>query len=148
MLQVCFHWPNELTIFLTYCQEELSSKKRYREAAQVFLDYCNDNREAVIALTSGNMFSEARRIVTHSLRWLYGTLIPLYLRRQVSLNSVPELLEDILYPAALESRAQISEDIGEMREQLRKQVNRLHELRLKKVEEPGSHPGSRYAYER
>ena len=42
-----------------------------------------------------------------------------------------------MHPALLESRAQISEDIGEMREQLRKQVARLRELKIKKIEEPG-----------
>jgi hypothetical protein len=47
------------------------------------------------------------------------------------------LVEDVIHPVAFESQAQISEDIGEMREQLRKQVNRLRELRIKKIEEPG-----------
>ena len=42
-----------------------------------------------------------------------------------------------MHPASLESRAQISEDLTEMREQLRKQVIRLRELRIRKVEEPG-----------
>lgn len=42
-----------------------------------------------------------------------------------------------MHPASLESRAQISEDLTEMREQLRKQVARLRELRIRKVEEPG-----------
>ncbi len=46
-------------------------------------------------------------------------------------------MEDIVYPAALESKAQIAEDITEMKEQLSKQVNRLRELRIKKVEDPG-----------
>lgn len=49
----------------------------------------------------------------------------------------PELVTDVIHPAALESRAQIAEDINEMREQLRKQLNRIQELRIKKVEEPG-----------
>jgi elongator complex protein 1 len=49
----------------------------------------------------------------------------------------PELLEDVIYPAALESCAQIVEDINECKEQLRKQLDRLRELRIKKVEEPG-----------
>jgi len=53
------------------------------------------------------------------------------------LNGTPELLEDIVHPALLESRAQISEDIEEMQEQLRKQVTRLRELKIKKFEEPG-----------
>ena len=43
-----------------------------------------------------------------------------------------------MHPGALESRAQIEEDISEMREQIRKQVNRVRELRVKKVEEPGT----------
>jgi elongator complex protein 1 len=49
----------------------------------------------------------------------------------------PELLEDVIHPAALESCAQIVEDINECKEQLRKQLDRLRELRIKKVEEPG-----------
>lgn len=42
-----------------------------------------------------------------------------------------------MYPAALESKAQFTEEITEMREQIRKQISRLRELRIKKVEEPG-----------
>jgi elongator complex protein 1 len=96
--------------------EDLSSKKRHAEAARVLLDYCKDIREAVIALVQGNGFSEARRII--------------------SLNSVPELVEDVIHPALLESRVQIAEDITEMKEQIRKQLMRLRELRIKKIEEP------------
>ena len=43
-----------------------------------------------------------------------------------------------MFPGALESRAQIAEEINEMREQLRKQLSRIRELRIKKVEEPGT----------
>jgi len=96
--------------------EDLSSKKRHAEAARVLLDYSKDSREAVIALVQGNGFSEARRII--------------------SLNSVPELLEDVVHPALMESREQISEDIAEMKEQIQKQLVRLRELRIKKIEEP------------
>ena len=46
-------------------------------------------------------------------------------------------MEDVIHPALLESRGQISEDIAEMKEQIRKQLLRLRELRIKKVEEPG-----------
>lgn len=49
-----------------------------------------------------------------------------------------ELLEEVVYPAALESMAQFTEDVTEMREQIRKQKDRLKELRIKKVEEPGA----------
>ncbi|KAF9529755.1 Elongator complex protein 1 [Crepidotus variabilis] len=114
--------PKEEIVEMAYrVAEDLASKKRHTEAACVLLDYSKDVREAVIALVSGNAFSEARRII--------------------SLNSVPELLEDIVHPAALESRTQIGEDIGEMREQLRKQVKRLRELRIKKIEEPDAFYG-------
>ena len=47
------------------------------------------------------------------------------------------MLTEIIHPGVLSSRTQIDEDLTEMREQLRKQVNRLRELRLKKNQEPG-----------
>ncbi|KAF5365923.1 hypothetical protein D9758_006686 [Tetrapyrgos nigripes] len=96
--------------------EELTSKKRHSEAARVLLDYVRDVRTAVITLVQGNEFSEARRITTF--------------------NRVSELVEEVIHPGALESRAQISEDLGEMKEQIRKQVNRIRELRVKKIEDP------------
>ncbi|KAF9047491.1 pol II transcription elongation factor [Panaeolus papilionaceus] len=96
--------------------EDLSSKKRYLEAGRVLLDYSKDIRDSVIAFVQGNAFSEARR--------------------NISLYNVPELLVDIVHPGSLESRNQISEDISEMREQIRKQLNRIRELRVRKVEEP------------
>jgi elongator complex protein 1 len=46
-------------------------------------------------------------------------------------------VEDVIHPALLESRGQIAEDIIEMKEQIRKQLARLRELRIKKIEEPG-----------
>ncbi|KAF7791354.1 hypothetical protein EIP86_002368 [Pleurotus ostreatoroseus] len=101
--------------------EDLCGKKRYQDAARVLLDYAQDVREAVIALVQGNLFSEARRIIT--------------------LRSLPELLEEIVYPGALDSRTQIAEDLNEMREQLRKQLARIRELRVKKVEEPDAFYG-------
>jgi hypothetical protein len=46
--------------------DDLSSKKRYAEAATVLLDYARDVRQAVIAYVEGNSFSDARRIVSSS----------------------------------------------------------------------------------
>lgn len=57
------------------------------------------------------------------------------------MHSVPELLEEIVHPAALDSRTQIAEDLEEMRGQLQKQIARLRELRIKKTEEPGMPSG-------
>ncbi|RPD57919.1 IkappaB kinase complex IKAP component [Lentinus tigrinus ALCF2SS1-6] len=101
--------------------EELTSKKRFAEAATVLLDYADNVRQAVIALVEGNHFSEARRIIT--------------------LKHHPELLEEIVHPGTLECRARIAEEIGEMREQLRKQLNRIRELRVRKIEEPDAFYG-------
>jgi len=56
---------------------------------------------------------------------------------QVVLNQKYELRKDVVYPGALESKTQFTEDITEMREQIRKQASRLQELRLKRIEEPG-----------
>ncbi|KAL6305119.1 IkappaB kinase complex IKAP component [Sparassis latifolia] len=101
--------------------EDLSSKKRHMDAARVLLDYAEDVRETVDVLVRGSHFSEARRIIT--------------------LRAYPEFLEDLVYPGVLESRAQIAEEIGEMQDQLRKQVQRVHELRVRKVEEPDAFYG-------
>lgn len=57
---------------------------------------------------------------------------------QIALHGLPSLLTDIVYPAALDARHQISEDLDEMRAQLLKQVDRIRELRVKKAEEPGT----------
>lgn len=46
------------------CADDLSSKKRYAEAATVLLDYAGDVRQAVIAYVEGNLFADARRIVS------------------------------------------------------------------------------------
>ncbi|KAH9042892.1 IkappaB kinase complex IKAP component [Lactarius deliciosus] len=107
--------PEDIVAMAYRVAEDLTSKKRYTEASQVLLCYAEDVREAVIALVQGNQFSEARRILCMGL---------------------PELLEEIIDPAVLEARAQITEDLIEMREQLQKQVARLRELRIKKLEEP------------
>ena len=113
----------------------MTSKKRYTEASHVLLDYAEDVREAVITLVQGNQFSEARRIVSGTNRFLsYFCGI----NSQISLHEHHELLEEIIDPAVLEARNQIAEDLTEMREQLQKQVLRLRELRIKKVEEPGT----------
>ena len=57
---------------------------------------------------------------------------------KVSLYDSPQLLTDIIHPGILETRCQLADDLSEMREQIRKQLRRLCELRAKKAEEPGS----------
>ncbi|KAG0700203.1 pol II transcription elongation factor [Suillus ampliporus] len=106
----------EITEIAYRIADELFSKKRFSESARVLLDYAKDVRQAVNSLVQGNEFAEARRIVT--------------------LHAKPELVDQLLLPCALDCCSQIGDDINEMREQLHKQVARLTELRIKKVEEP------------
>lgn len=54
------------------------------------------------------------------------------------MHSPSELFEDVILPGALETRSQLADDLAEMRDQLRKQIARLQELRVKKVEQPGT----------
>jgi elongator complex protein 1 len=84
----------------------------------------------------GNHFSEARRIVSFSPA-LLGVDFDSLLVVKATLHSSPELVTDIIHPAAMESCAQLAEDIDEMREQLRRQLRRIRELRIKKAEAPG-----------
>ncbi|EIW80500.1 pol II transcription elongation factor [Coniophora puteana RWD-64-598 SS2] len=102
--------------------DELIAKKRYADAARVLLDYADDVRQTIGTLVQGNHFSEARRVIT--------------------MRKCPKLLEDVVHPSALDSRSQLGEDITEMRDQLRKQVSRLKELRVKKAEEPDAFYGT------
>ena len=127
----------DLILIFSSRAEDLTSKKRYSEAARVLLDYAQDSRQAVIALVQGNSFSEARRIVSQ-IAVIGSTIVYLvvYLAK-TTLAKQPELLVDIVYPGALESLTQVADDILEMKEQLRNQLNRIQELRIKKVEEPG-----------
>ena len=45
-------------------KDDLISKKRYEEAGRVLLDYAGNTRQCILALVQGNLFSEARRIVS------------------------------------------------------------------------------------
>ena len=49
-----------------------------------------------------------------------------------------DLLIELVHPGALNAAAQIGEDLGEMRGQLRKQRARVAELRIRKLEDPGA----------
>ncbi|KAK0195983.1 pol II transcription elongation factor [Armillaria mellea] len=70
--------PEEDLVAMGYrVGEDLTSKKRYLEAARVILDYAKDARETVITLVQGNEFSEAAP------------------------NCAPELLADVIYPEQL-----------------------------------------------
>ena len=118
--------------------DELSSKKRYAEAAAVFLDYAEDVRQAVIAYVEGNFFADARRIVSPLFLVSAAENITDFLPSQISLHAMPELMKEIIYPGALETKSQLEEDLGEMKSQLSKQVARVRELRVKKIEQPGT----------
>lgn len=58
---------------------------------------------------------------------------------EVSLSSAMDLIQANIYPAILELREELGEEIQEVHEQLAKQSSRLEELHVKKSEEPGMH---------
>ena len=62
---------------------------------------------------------------------------------QIAAHSAPNLVEEMLHPAALDLCAQYSEEISEMTSQLQKQVARIRELRTIKEEEKAHEQGSR-----
>lgn len=103
--------------------QDLSSKKRFVEAARVVLDYVQDLEEAVTLFTLGNAFSEARRIAAKS----------------------PSLLDEVIKPAIIDERSHLGEELSEMRDQLERQYARLLELRKRRVEEPDAFFGDNSA---
>lgn len=50
-----------------------------------------------------------------------------------------DLLKELVEPGLLDASAQLTEDISEMRAQLRKQRARIAELRVKRDEDPGAY---------
>lgn len=64
--------------------------------------------------------------------------------KQVSLHTKPELFDEVILPGAFDMRTQFADDLNEMHEQLQKQVTRLKELWMKKVEQPGASSPQNY----
>jgi elongator complex protein 1 len=121
---------NGLTFVRT---EELSSKHRHVEAGRVLLEYGPDIRAAVSAFVDGGLFSEARRVVPIlyeqcSSRSNQRTQISKY-------ESVSNLLEDLVYPGAIERCEAIGDEVSEVNALLVKQTARINELRAKRVED-------------
>lgn len=102
--------------------EGLAGKRRYAEAATVYLDYADDVDSAVHVLVEGNEFAEALRLVAKHAR--------------------DDLRESSILLGALEAQAQTSEAIAELREQLAKQRARLDELAERKDAEPEAFYGN------
>ena len=51
---------------IVFLLDDLLSKKRFDEAARIFLDHAENPRQCINAHVQGNLFSEARRIVNFS----------------------------------------------------------------------------------
>ncbi|CUS09589.1 unnamed protein product [Tuber aestivum] len=96
--------------------DALCESKDYQSAAEIHMDHRNDLEEAAKILCRGCHFSEAMRLVGK-----HGKL---------------ELLTTVVDPGLAEGFAQTSELIAECKRQLKAQLNRIHELRTKKQENP------------
>lgn len=121
---------------LTRKPEEMTSKHRYGDAGRVLLEYGDDVRGAVMVYADGGLFSEARRTVridTYSIEDFTLTWESQITRHAPS----SDLLEEIVYPSALERKQTIGEEAAEVLNLLNKQISRIRELRAKRSEDEG-----------
>ncbi|KAK5733144.1 putative elongator complex protein 1 [Elasticomyces elasticus] len=107
---------DELFGLATEIADGLEEVKDYPAAATIYVDYLDDLQGAVKLLCKGYQFAEATRLVA--------------LRRK------PELLLSVIDPGLIEASAAMTEMLSEMRSQLKAQIPRLQELRLKKEQDP------------
>lgn len=105
--------PAEIVAMAKSFVDELESSRQFTQAARICLDYIRDVEQAVSLLCRGGEFSEARRILTTYSRH--------------DLNQVT------LHPLLIEAASTLIDDIGEMSEQLHKQLGRIRELREKRA---------------
>jgi elongator complex protein 1 len=90
--------------------------KEFLDCATIYLDYLNDVPEALRAYCKGFYFGEAIRVA--------------------ALHSRIDLLEPIIDTGLLEGFSQTSELLSDCKSQIKSQVNRIRELRVKKIDDP------------
>ncbi|KAK9365136.1 IKI3 family-domain-containing protein [Lipomyces kononenkoae] len=108
--------PDEIQIIAQKLADALYEARKYMDAATVYLECRRDLKEALRSLCKGFFFDEAIRITLQQ-------------------NS-PSYLEEIVDPALVEGFNQVTELVSDCRGQLTAQLERLRELRLKKVSDP------------
>jgi elongator complex protein 1 len=96
--------------------EALCESKDYQSAAAIHMDHRSDLEEAAKVLCKGCYFSEAMRLI--------------------SKHGKSELLVTVVDAGLSEGFAQTSELIAECKRQLKAQLDRIHELRTKKEQNP------------
>ncbi|KAK9240492.1 IKI3 family-domain-containing protein [Lipomyces kononenkoae] len=99
--------------------EALYEARKYKDSATVYLECRREPKEALRSLCKGFFFDEAIRITLQ--------------------QNLPGYLEEIIDPALVEGFNQITELLSDCRGQLSSQLERLRELRLKKVSDPMSY---------
>lgn len=96
--------------------EMTSESRNYHDSATIYLEYLSNVPEALKAFSKGLHFDDALRIA--------------------ALHPNKEYYEDIIDPGLLEAFGQISELLSDCKGQVKSQVNRLRELRVKKDTDP------------
>lgn len=96
--------------------EGLIELKDHFAAATIYLDYIQDVESAIRTFCKGHLYAEAMRVL--------------------GLRQLRDLLESVVDPGLIEGSATMTELLADMKTQLGAQVPRLHELRLKKAEDP------------
>lgn len=114
-------WKRALSInttkeIATKLAERCIDAHNFADAAIIYSDYLDDLEEAVRAYSKGCFYDDGIRVA--------------HLRNQ------PQLLVDVVDVCLMDSFAQISELIADCSSQVKSQVARLRELRLKKEEDP------------
>ncbi|KAK9466881.1 IKI3 family-domain-containing protein [Lipomyces arxii] len=99
--------------------EALLEARQYKDSATVYLEYCRDLKEAVLALCKGFFYSDAIRIILQ--------------------QNTAKFIHELLEPALVDGFNTISELLSDCRGQLNAQIERLRELRVKKLEDPMSY---------
>lgn len=98
--------------------DKTSEAHNYQAAATIYLEYLNNPMEAARILCTGFLYDEAIRIVS----------------RQGEASG--PLFKSTIDPGLLEGFAQISELLADCNSQIKSQVNRINELRTKKLKIP------------
>lgn len=96
--------------------DTLSESKDFFSAATIHLDYLTDIATACRLFCKGHFYADALRIV--------------------GLHQRPDLLEMVIDTGLVEGMASMTELLADCKSQLRAQIPRIRELRMKKAEDP------------
>ena len=108
---------NEIIPYSKYT-DELVDQKRFKEAAEIMLEYGKSIEVAIEILAKGTYWSESVRLAKQSKR--------------------VDMLDSVIMPAAVKALDGMRVDVSEMHDTFTKQKLRLAEVRIKKEKQKGT----------